>query len=184
MKKGRQAKVYSGASMRERFNLGATFEEFLEGVRSQHPWREIYARARVPDDLLRRAEEIDSSWHLLVLSDDWCGDGANSVPYLAKLAEAIPSLGLRILPRDENPDLMDSHLTEGTRSIPVVMILDEDFREVAWWGPRPAPLQALFLQKIRTLPKEERYPRLRAWYARDRGRTTLEEVFSRIPVSV
>ncbi|MGD8362131.1 MAG: thioredoxin family protein [Gemmatimonadota bacterium] len=170
--------------MRDRFILGATFEDFLEEVRSLHPWRGIYNRARVPDDLLRRAKEIDSTWHLLVLTEDWCGDGANSVPYLAKLAEATPSLELRLLSRDENPDLMDAHLTEGTRSIPVVMILDEGFREVAWWGPRPAPLQALFLREVKTLPKEERYPRLRAWYAQDRGRTTLEEVFSRIPVSV
>ena len=170
--------------MRERFTLGATFEEFLEGARNLHPWGGIYNRARVPDDLLRRAKEIGSSWPLLVLAEDWCGDGANSVPYLAKLAEATPRLVLRILSRDENPDLMDVHLTEGTRSIPVVMILDEDFREVGWWGPRPAPLQALFAREIRTLPKEERYPRLRAWYAQDRGRTTLEEVFSRIPASV
>jgi hypothetical protein len=184
MKGRRQAKVRSGISLRERFILGATFDEFLESVRSQHPWREIYNRARVPEDLLRRAEEIGSRWHLLVLAEGWCGDGANSVPYLAKLAEATPSLELRILSRDENPDLMDSHLTEGTRSIPVVMILDEEFREVGCWGPRPAPLQALFLREVKTLPKAERYPRLRAWYAQDRGRTTLEEVFSRIPVSV
>ena len=127
---------------------------------------------------------MGSTWHLLVLAEDWCGDGANSVPYLARLAEATPGLELRILSRDEHPDLMDSHLTEGTRSIPVVMILDEEFREVGWWGPRPAPLQALFLRDIKNLPKEERYSRLRAWYAQDRGRTTLEEVSSRILVSV
>jgi hypothetical protein len=170
--------------MREKFILGATFEEFLECVRSQHPWREIYKRARVPEELLRRGEEMGSTWHLLVLAEEWCGDGANSVPYLARLAEATPGLELRILSRDEHPDLMDSHLTEGTRSIPVVMILDEEFREVGWWGPRPAPLQALFLRDIKNLPKEERYSRLRAWYAQDRGRTTLEEVSSRILVSV
>jgi hypothetical protein len=163
---------------------GATFREFLEGVGSQHPWREFYDRARVPEELVRRALDLSGKWHLLVLAEDWCGDGANSLPYLAKLAEAAPNLELRILSREGNPDLMDRHLTGETRGIPVVMILDEDFREVGWWGPRPTPLQELFIREIKALPKPERYPRLRAWYAKDRGRTTLEEIFSRIPVSV
>ena len=79
---------------------------------------------------------------------------------------------------------MDAHLTDGTRSIPVVMILDEDFHEVAWWGPRPGPLQELFLKEIKPLPPEERFPRVRAWFARDQGRTTLKEILARIPVVV
>jgi hypothetical protein len=78
---------------------------------------------------------------------------------------------------------MDSHLTNGTRSIPVVMILDDDFHEVAWWGPRPQPLQELFLREIKPLPPEERYPKVRAWFARDRGETTLKEILARIPVA-
>jgi hypothetical protein len=53
-----------------------------------------------------------------VLSEDWCGDAVNSVPYLARLAELAPNLDLRVLARDENPDLMDAHLTRGSRSIP------------------------------------------------------------------
>ena len=79
---------------------------------------------------------------------------------------------------------MESHLTDGSRSIPIVMILDEEFREVAWWGPRPVPLQELFHREIKHLPKEERFPKLRAWFARDRGRTTLREILSRIPGTV
>jgi hypothetical protein len=173
----------AGASMRDRFIRGATFREFLEGVGDQHPWRELYRRARVPEDLRLRVLELRGKWHLLVLAEGWCGDGANSLPYLVRLAEATPNLDLRVLSRDGNPDLMDGHLTGETLSIPVVMILDEDFREVEWWGPRPAPLQDLFHREIKALPKPERYPRLRAWYAKDQGRTTLEEVFSRIPIS-
>lgn len=176
--------MMASSSLRDRFTSGATFLEFLEGVTSQHPWREFYDRARVPEDFLQRVRHLRGKWHLLALAEEWCGDGANTLPYLAKLAEATPDLVLRILSRDENPDLMECHLTGESRSIPVVMILDEDFREVGWWGPRPAPLQDLFIREIRPLPKPDRYPRLRAWYAQDRGRTTLEEVFSRIPVSV
>jgi hypothetical protein len=77
---------------------------------------------------------------------------------------------------------MDTHLSSGNRSIPVVMILNEDFQEVAWWGSRPQPLQELFLREIKPLPQEERFPKIRAWFARDRGRTTLKEILDLLPV--
>ena len=69
-----------------------------------------------------------------------------------------------------------------TPLIPVVMILDHDYQEVAWWGPRPQPLQEFFLKEIKPLPKEERFPKVRAWFARDRGRTTMKEILGLIPV--
>jgi hypothetical protein len=100
----------------------------------------------------------------------------NTVPVVAKLADGLPNVDLRVLGRDANPDLMAAHLTNGTRSIPVVMVLDEEFAEHGWWGPRPRPLQEWFLTTARELPKEQRYPLIRQWYARDRGQTTLEEI--------
>ena len=174
-----------GGRMNERFEKAQTFQQFLEETRDgKHPWQEFYRRARVPEELLERARGIRDDWHFLVLCEEWCGDGANSLPYLARMLDAGPNLHLRVLSRDENPDLMDAHLTGESRSIPVVMILDKEFREVGRWGPRPEPLQEIFLKEIKDLPNEARYPRLRAWYARDRGRTTLLEILDRIPLPV
>jgi len=171
--------------LKARFLEGETFQDFLKAVQSHETlWRQIYERAVLSDDVVEMAESIPSQWNLLVLAEDWCGDAVHVLPYLARLEEAFSHFRLRILSRDENPDLMASHLTNGTCSIPVVMILDEDFQEVAWWGPRPGPLQALFLAEIRDLPREERFPRIRAWFARDRGRTTLTEILQSIPVRV
>lgn len=168
--------------MKRRFEEAPTFLEFLDTIdESLPPWRVFFERARVENEIIEKAGKLEEDWHLLALCEGWCGDGANVLPYLAKLAEAVPNLHLRVLSRDENADLMDEHLTNGNRSIPVVMILDGNFREVAWWGPRPAPLQEYFEKEIRPLPMEDRYPRLRAWYARDRGRTTLQEILDRIP---
>ncbi len=171
--------------MRQRYEGAPTFRQFLETVRDNRDlWQQVHSRARVPEDLLERARGLEGSWRFLVLTEDWCGDGVHSIPYLARLAESLPTLDLRVLSREASPDLMDAHLTRGTRSIPVVMILDEAYREVGWWGPRPTPLQELFLREIKTLPQPERFPRLRAWYARDRGRSTLGEVLDRIPRTV
>jgi hypothetical protein len=172
-------------TLKERYEEGATFQEFLGAARSLLGlWNQISERTQLPEEAREAVGSLTGRWHFLVLAEDWCGDAVHCLPYLAKLEEAFPHFGLRILSREGNPDLMDSHLTAGSRSIPVVMILDENFQEVAWWGPRPAPLQELFLAEIKQLPTDERFPRLRAWYARDRGRTTLQEILDRIPVTV
>jgi len=172
-------------TMKDRFHKAETFSDFLETVQvHQDLWRQLYERARLPKEAKETAGFLPGRWHLLVLAEDWCGDALHVLPYLARLEEEFPRFAFRILSREENPDLMDSHLTNGSRSIPVVMILDEEFREVGWWGPRPQPLQDLFLREIKSLPLEERFPKLRAWFVRDRGRTTLREILSRIPVAV
>jgi hypothetical protein len=161
---------------RERYESGATIQQFIAGAESnQELWRSVYARASVPAELAERAQQLPAR-HLLVLAEDWCGDAVNTVPVLAKLAEAVPELDLRILGRDANPDLMDPHLSAGAQAIPVVMVLDEDFRELGWWGSRPDPLQAWVRTDGQALDKGARYREIRRWYARDRGRTTLEEV--------
>jgi hypothetical protein len=98
------------------------------------------------------------------------------VPIVAKLADTSPGLELRIILRDENPEVMDQYLTNGTRSIPIVIALDDDFQEIGHWGPRPAQLQAWVMANRATIPKAELYPQVRKWYARDRGETTLREV--------
>ena len=85
---------------------------------------------------------------------------------------------LRILRRDEHPELMDRYLTNGSRSIPIVIALDDSFRELGHWGPRPRVLQAWVLENRPRVPKAELYPQVRKWYARDRGETTLREVLA------
>jgi len=163
--------------IRGRFESGATYTEFLaQAVTHKELWDSLSKRAQVAPDLLARAAALRRSWQLLVLSDDWCGDSLNTLPYLARLVEQIPQLDLRILPRDTNLDLMDSHLTGTSRSIPVVMALDAASCERGWWGPRPTELQAWVRSQGMTLPKEERYKYVRMWYARDRGRTAIEEL--------
>jgi hypothetical protein len=100
------------------------------------------------------------------------------VPIVAKLTDMSPGLELRIVQRDENPELMDQYLTNGARSIPIVIALDENFQEIGHWGPRPTQLQSWVMANRATTPKAELYPQVRKWYARDRGETTLREVLA------
>ena len=167
-------------SLEQRFNAAETFADFLARPHQYRDlWNALYKRATVPEDLLARARKIQKPWHLLVLSEDWCGDSINILPLVAKLTDAVPSIDLRILGRDANPDLMDAHLTGKSRSIPVIMLLDENYVERASWGPRPRPLQAWVMAHIE-LPKADRYKEVRTWYARDHGVTSLTEMLDMI----
>lgn len=164
--------------LRTRFLSAPTFEEFVTtAVDNRELWAGTYRRATVPTEVVARLAALPGRWHLLVLNEDWCGDAVNTLPYIARLAEQAPNVELRVLGRDANPDLMDAHLTNGSRSIPLVIVLDEQFEERGWWGPRPAELQAWVLGPAgQALEKAERYREVRRWYARDKGVTTLTEL--------
>ena len=87
---------------------------------------------------------------------------------------------LRILERNQYPDFMNRYLTNGTRSIPMVIALDLEFRELGHWGPRPAVLQEWMLAHKKTMPTPQRYTYARGWYARDKGESTLRELLAAI----
>lgn len=167
-----------GAGLRDEWVEAEAFESYVARAEEKTAlWRSQYERARIPAAALERLAALEPH-RLLVIAEDWCGDAANTVPLLARLAAESPSLELRIVGRDDHPALMDTHLTGESRSIPVAIVLDEDFRELGWWGPRPAPLQAWVLETGRSLSKPDRYREVRRWHARDRGATTLAEVLA------
>jgi len=164
-------------TLRERYCAAQTFDAFLAGVeKNRDLWLAIARRASTPDDLAARVKATGKRWHLLVLAEDWCGDAVNVLPFIAKLADTTSNLDLRVLGRDANPDLMDGHLTGTSQSIPVVILLDADFKEQAWWGPRPSELQEWVLGAGSSMPKADRYRDIRRWYVQDRGLGVLSEI--------
>ncbi len=156
------------------------FTDFVAAAAPEHRplWEGIYRSARVPEWALTSPIERRN---LLALAEDWCVDTSSTLPVLARWVEAVPALSLRILRRDEHPELMDQYLTNGTRSIPVIIVLDRDFRELRHWGPYPAPLAA-WVQEHRppALAKGEYVKGKRVWYAHDRGETTIREVMAKL----
>ncbi len=108
----------------------------------------------------------------LVITEAWCGDGAQSIPYLAKLAELNPLITLRFLFRDEHPEVMDAYLTNGNRSIPKLVATSGDLQEELFtWGPKPQYLMEL-LAAFKKNPGERTYPALleemHGWYAKNK----------------
>jgi hypothetical protein len=153
-----------------------TFDQFL-AASSQHKglWEGVHRLARIPE-WSRSALPAEGQFHLLAIVEDWCGDASNTVPVLARWTEEVPGVDLRLVHRDENPNLMNRYLTDGSRSIPIVIALDEEFNELGHWGPRPSELQQWVMANRATIPKAELYPQVRRWYARDHGEATLKGV--------
>ncbi len=106
----------------------------------------------------------------MVLTEPWCGDSAQCLPYIALMASLHEGIDLRILLRDQNLDIMDQYLTNGSRGIPCLVIFDADGEELYQWGPRPAETQEIFLQaKAEGLEKPQLLERMHLWYGRNRG---------------
>jgi hypothetical protein len=153
------------------------FPAFLERVATQRTlWEGVYRAAAVPTWAIEAFGRLPGGLRLLVLNADWCMDSANTVPLLARLSEAVPGVELRLLERDRHLELMDRYLTEGSRSIPIAILLDREFRQLGRWGPRPAPLQTWVKANRKTIPRDGIIRGERRWYAMDKGETTLREV--------
>lgn len=117
-------------------------------------------------------DRIDQPQLWLALTEPWCGDSAQFLPYIAVMAQQNPAIDLRLLLRDDNLDIMDRYLTDGKRSIPVLVALDAEERQLYRWGPRPVEAQAVFDEsKAAGLQKPQIMEKLHLWYGRDRGRT-------------
>lgn len=115
----------------------------------------------------------------LILTESWCGDAAPSLPVMDKIASLNPGVVMKVLLRDEHPELMDRFLTSGARSIPKLIMLHKDTLEVLGeWGPRPAKAAAMveaYKQEHGKLSPEFR-EELQIWYNKDKGKNTLDEL--------
>lgn len=165
------------------YETGVSFAEMVAATtQNTELFRIGRAHAAAPPEYAARIAATGRSWHLLSVSEDWCGDSVNTLHWVDALADSAPSLEHRIIGRDANPELMDRHLTNGrSRSIPIVILLDDQLVERAWWGPRPRALQEWFESaEAQAMTKDDRYKVLRTRYARDRGRAIMDELTTMI----
>lgn len=128
-------------------------------------------RTYQPSENLRRAiAAIREPQVWMVISESWCGDSAQSLPHIMRLASLNPMIDLRILERDSHPDVMDAFLTGTARSIPIFVAWDVEGRQLLRWGPRPAAGVRLVDElKAAGKVKDDILEQLHLWYGRNRG---------------
>jgi len=135
-------------------------------------------RGQINEDLISVLKNLAKDQIWLVITEGWCGDAAQILPFINKMADSSDRIELKLILRDQHPEVMDEFLTDGSRSIPKVVILDKQTLEVLGsWGPRPKVIHSEYIQKVR----DENYENTKAaeelhlWYARDKGKTTQQE---------
>ena len=152
-----------------------SYEAFIAAAGEAHrPLWEAIGRTHAPSPETLELR-LPEGARLLVIAADWCGDAVNVIPSLHNWATAT-GVEMRLIDRDTWPEVMDHYLTGTARAIPIVIVLDQDLREIGHWGPRPGEIQAWDLAHRAVMEKGERYKEIRRWYARDRGASTIREV--------
>ena len=127
------------------------------------------------------ADQIKNLGHKiywLIITEHWCGDAAQILPVLNAIVNlSNGKIEMRLVYRDQNAELMDAWLTNGTRSIPKVIQFDEHFNLTGAWGPRPAVAQQL-VRKLRADPATVAIysTDLHLWYAKDKQKSTEAEI--------
>lgn len=144
--------------------------------------------AKVSAKMTHLMESIEEPQIWLVITEAWCGDGAQSIPYMAKLAELNPKIKLRIIMRDEYPEIMDAYLTNGARSIPKLVAFTEDLKvELFTWGPKPFYLMNRH-KEYKHDSKGLAYPgfleEIHLWYAKNKNQDLETELFPLIQASL
>ena len=138
-------------TIRERFEQGLTYEGYKAAMsRNRDRMEESERRVVLDPETVRFFKTLRAPLNVLVLAEDWCGDVIANLPVLGRLAAEVGTLNVRILYRDENPDLRDRWLNQGKyQSIPVFVFFDEAFRELGRWIERPASVTELRAKKRR-----------------------------------
>tara|TARA_R110002124_G_scaffold43837_1_gene134521 strand:- start:1079 stop:1678 length:600 start_codon:yes stop_codon:yes gene_type:complete len=138
----------------------------------------IYKTTKLADDIVTKVKAINRKQTWYVLTEGWCGDAAQSVPVIALMAEENPLITLKLILRDENLGIMDQFLTDGGRSIPKLIGIDENENVLFTWGPRPQKAQELY-NAFKANPTKE-YKAfsedLQRWYIKDKAVSIQEEL--------
>lgn len=174
----------------------ATFEQILNGTSSntiydnkdyleyvklnksrQNRWLKTI---KFTEDQLKRIENIQPScW--TIITEAWCGDSAHVSPIIALIADNNKDIQLNIEERDSN-QLIDKYLTNGTKSIPKVVIRNSEQQDILVFGPRPSSLTALIPEiKANNSPSEFKQA-IQVWYNKNKGQDIINEILESLGV--
>ena len=178
-----QMPLVASGFRQEEWNTALPWEEYAASIdQKREIWESATRRMQVSDGAVARLKNLPAKRRVLVLTEDWCGDAARSVPALAAAFAHSDQVEARYLNSDAHPATLSRFLTHGGRAIPIALVQDEHGLLLGAWGPRPAPLQALMRDRKRQLgpataeTMAQWYAPILGWYGKDKGATTIDEV--------
>jgi len=130
-------------------------------------------------EITEAVAHITDAQHWILITEPWCGDAAHSVPLIYNIVKNNPAIDLDIQLRDTLPYLIDDYLTNGSKSIPKLIIRNDVGHDKATWGPRPEKLDAIFKRmKAEDRSFEEIKEVTQKWYNEDQGTELQKELLS------
>ncbi|RXP44516.1 thioredoxin family protein [Lutibacter sp. HS1-25] len=133
---------------------------------------------KISEETQQALNNLTENFWLLVLAEGWCGDAAQVLPVLNKMAEASPKLNLKLVCRDENDELMNAFLTNGSKSIPKVILINNKNEVINSWGPRPSVATKMvqdYKEKHGALDAEFKKD-LQLWYNKNKGQNIQNDI--------
>lgn len=157
-------------------------EAYLEYTRLNHHRMKRWDKTlKISPEMVHLIQSIAESQAWIVITEAWCGDGAQSIPYLAALADLNPAIDFRIIMRDEYPEVMDAYLTNGARSIPKLVAMTADLAcELFTWGSKPQYLiarQREYKHDPQGLSYQDYLAEVHLWYVKNKNRDMEQELF-------
>ena len=146
----------------------------------------IAKTVQLSDAITNEIKSLHHKINWLLITEHWCGDSAQTLPVMNAVAEASNGLiDLRIVYRDENPDLMNAYLTNGGKAIPKLIQLDTKYNVTGTWGPRPNEAQRL-VKELKSNPDTAATyaDKLHKWYADDKTASTQRDLTKLLRIAV
>lgn len=135
---------------------------------------------KISEEITAKLKEVKEPQTWLVLTEGWCGDAAQNLPVINKIAEENSKIQLKLVLRDENLELMDEFLTNGGRSIPKLIALNKNNEVIDTWGPRPViatKMVADYKADHGSLDADFKKD-LQVWYNKNKGEDVQENLVS------
>ncbi len=147
------------------------------GKLNRQRMKRLEKTVEISDSLKEKARNVKGKRIWLIITEGWCGDAAQNIPVIEKIAAESANIETRYLLRDENLELMDEYLTNGGRAIPKLICLDaETFEEIGVWGSRPQAADDYMHElKAQGLEKPQMMEKMQRWYLADKNQSIQNE---------
>ncbi len=142
---------------------------FNYGKLNRQRMKRLGNTVKLNDSLNEKVRSVKQKMIWLIITEGWCGDAAQNIPVIEKIAAENANIETRYVLRDENLELMDAYLTNNARSIPKLICLDaETFEEIGTWGPRAKTAMNYFYEmREQGIEKPQMMENLQRWYLQD-----------------
>lgn len=125
---------------------------------------------KISDEFRKELKAISQPQNWIVITEPWCGDAAHLVPFIHLASLENPLITVDYQLRDSEPFLIEKYLTNGSKSIPKLIIKNENGNDLAVWGPRPEKCQAFYNQLVADkVDSSEIKLEIQKWYNADKG---------------